>query len=41
LMQTLLRYANEENRRALLALKSPKIKYREYDWRINDAGSRK
>lgn len=41
LMQTLLRYANEENRRALLALKSPKIKYCEYDWRINDVGSRK
>lgn len=42
--QTLLdyirRYASEENRRALSTLKQPKIKYYDYDWSINEPGSR-
>ena len=33
-------YAGEENRRALGALKNPKIKFYDYDWSINDPGSR-
>ena len=42
--QTLLdyirRYASQENRRALEKLKHPKIKYFDYDWSINEPGSR-
>ncbi len=34
------RYASEEQRRAIDALKQPKIKYYDYDWSINDPGSR-
>jgi hypothetical protein len=34
------KYLNEENRRALDALKNPKVKFYDYDWSINDPGSR-
>jgi hypothetical protein len=34
------RYAPPETRRALLALQNPRILFREYDWSINDPGSR-
>ena len=34
------RYASVEQQRAIDALKSPKIGFREYDWSINDPGSR-
>ncbi len=33
-------YATEGNRKALDALKQPKIQYFDYDWSINDRGSR-
>ncbi|MBY0508186.1 MAG: DUF547 domain-containing protein [Bryobacteraceae bacterium] len=35
------RYAGAEQREALAALKSPKIGFRDYDWSINDPGSRR
>lgn len=35
-----LRYAPPEKRKAVEALKSPKIRFRDYDWSINDPGSR-
>ncbi len=34
------RYANEHNRNALDGLKRPEVNYYEYDWSINDPGSR-
>jgi hypothetical protein len=37
----LVRYANDANRAALLSVKNPKIRFRDYDWNINDPGSRK
>jgi hypothetical protein len=40
LLDYVRRYANPENRRALDALKSPRIKFYDYDWSINDPGSR-
>lgn len=35
-----LRYAPPERRKAAEALRSPKIRFRDYDWSINDPGSR-
>ena len=36
----LRRYLTDENRRALDALKNPKVKFYDYDWSINDPGAR-
>ena len=40
LLDYLRRYANDDNRRALEALKQPRIKFYDYDWSINEPGSR-
>ena len=40
LLDYVRRYLSDENRRALDALKNPKIKFYDYDWAINDPGSR-
>ena len=40
LLEYIRQYANQENRKRLDAVKNPKIKYYEYDWRINEPGSR-
>lgn len=40
LLLYLRRYAAEADRRALEALQQPRIKYYDYDWSINDPGSR-
>ncbi len=40
LLEYVRRYASAENRRALEALKNPKIRFHDYDWSINDPGSR-
>ncbi len=41
LLDYIRRYASEENRRALEALKRPRLKFHDYDWSINDPGSRR
>jgi len=40
LLDYIRQYANAENRRALDALRNPRIKFHDYDWSINDIGSR-
>lgn len=41
LIPFIIRYSSETNRHQLEQLKSPKIRYFDYDWHINDLGSRK
>lgn len=40
LLPYIRQYANDGTRQALDKLKSPRVKFREYDWSLNDIGSR-
>ncbi|MBX9600068.1 MAG: DUF547 domain-containing protein [Bryobacteraceae bacterium] len=40
ILELLNRYAPEPRRRALQAIRAPRVEYRGYDWSINDPGSR-